>query len=103
MKLVNQNNIMKQIQADKMNQKNEIKNENDTSAPPPPSTTSTPTPTGTPQDTPGKPEKEKKNVEYKKPISIVLLKEKINRICISLQGLNFKEKELKNLWNSNKK
>ena len=32
-----------------------------------------------------------------KPISIVLLKEKINRICISLQGLNFKEKELKNL------
>ena len=32
-----------------------------------------------------------------KPISIVLLKEKINRISISLQGLNFKEKELKNL------
>ena len=32
-----------------------------------------------------------------KPISMVLLKEKINRICISLQGLNFKEKELKNL------
>ena len=32
-----------------------------------------------------------------KPISIVLIKEKINRICISLQGLNFKEKELKNL------
>ena len=32
-----------------------------------------------------------------KPISMVLLKEKINRICISLQGLNFKEQELKNL------
>ena len=32
-----------------------------------------------------------------KSISIVLLKEKINRIYISMQGLNFKEKDLNNL------
>ena len=32
-----------------------------------------------------------------KPISMVLLKEKINRIYITLQGLNFKEKYIKNL------
>ena len=32
-----------------------------------------------------------------KPISMVLLKEKINRIYITLQGLNFKEKDIKNL------
>ena len=32
-----------------------------------------------------------------KPISMVLLKEKINRIYISLQGLNFKEKDITNL------
>ena len=32
-----------------------------------------------------------------KSISIILLKEKINRIYISMQGLNFKEKDLNNL------
>ena len=32
-----------------------------------------------------------------RPLSLVLLKEKINRIYISMQGLNFKEKELENL------
>ena len=32
-----------------------------------------------------------------KPISMVLLKEKINRIYIAMQGLSFKEKELNNL------
>ena len=82
-KVINQNNIMKQIQADKMNQKNEIKNENDTSAPPPPSTTSTPTPTGTPQDTPGKPEKVKKNVEYKKPSAEYNAKSNVSTINVS--------------------
>ena len=82
-KVINQNNIMKQIQADKMNQKNEIKNENDTSAPPPPSTTSTPTPTGTPQDTPGKPEKEKQNVEYKKPSAEYNAKSNVSTINVS--------------------
>ena len=35
--------------------------------------------------------------EEDKPTSLVLLKEKINRIYISMQGLNFKEKELNNL------
>ena len=34
------------------------------------------------------------NNKEEKPISIVLLKEKINRINISMQGLNFKENEL---------
>ena len=34
------------------------------------------------------------NSKEEKPISIVLLKEKINRINISMQGLNFKENEL---------
>ena len=32
-----------------------------------------------------------------KPLSIILLKEKINRIYITMQGLNFKEKDLNNL------
>ena len=32
-----------------------------------------------------------------KPLSIILLKEKINRIYITMQGLNFREKELNNL------
>ena len=37
------------------------------------------------------------NNKDEKPISIVLLKEKINRINIAMQGLNFKEMELKSL------
>ena len=37
------------------------------------------------------------NSNEDKPISIVLLKEKINRINIAMQGLNFKEKDLNNL------
>ena len=32
-----------------------------------------------------------------KPLSIILLKEKINRIYITMQGLNFKDKDLNNL------
>ena len=32
-----------------------------------------------------------------KPLSIILLKEKINRIYITMQGLNFKENELNNI------
>ena len=39
------------------------------------------------------------NLKEEKPISIILLKEKINRIYITMQGLNFKEKELINLNN----
>ena len=38
-----------------------------------------------------------KEIADEQPISLVLLKEKINRIYISMQGLNFKEKELDNL------
>ena len=37
------------------------------------------------------------NINEEKPLSIILLKEKINRIYITMQGLNFKEKELNNL------
>jgi hypothetical protein len=40
-----------------------------------------------------------KNITEDQPISLVLLKEKINRIYISMQGLNFQEKELDNLNN----
>ena len=39
------------------------------------------------------------NSNEDKPISIVLLKEKLNRIYISMQGLNFKENELNNINN----
>ena len=67
-KVINQNNIMKQIQADKMNQKkeekNEIKNESNKSSAPP--ITQKSTHTGTSNSPQSKPkEKEKKqNVEY---------------------------------------
>ena len=37
------------------------------------------------------------NNNEEKPLSIILLKEKINRIYITMQGLNFREKELNNL------
>jgi len=37
------------------------------------------------------------NNKEEKPLSIILLKEKINRIYITMQGLNFREKELNNL------
>lgn len=37
------------------------------------------------------------NNNESKPLSIILLKEKINRIYITMQGLNFREKELNNL------
>ena len=39
------------------------------------------------------------NSNEDKPISIILLKEKLNRIYISMQGLNFKENELNNINN----
>ena len=37
------------------------------------------------------------NNKDEKPLSIILLQQKINRICITMQGLNFKEKELNNI------
>ena len=37
------------------------------------------------------------NNKDEKPLSIILLQQKINRICITMQGLNFKENELKNI------
>ena len=37
------------------------------------------------------------NNKDEKPLSIILLQQKINRICITMQGLNFKENELNNI------
>ena len=105
-KVINQNNIMKQIQADKMNQKkeekneikNEIKNEENKNTAPPSTPKSTANSTSTsPQSKPKEKEKEKKqNVEYnaKSNVSTInVSKEQKDLLLLENAGLK-KDNEL---------